>query len=53
MMKSVSKTKDLNKPSTLEPSLQDTDYDGSDIRQFKGGPKSVVSKQKCLDYIEK
>ena len=24
-----------------------------DIRQLKGGPKSFVSKQKCIDYIEK
>ena len=25
----------------------------SDIRQFEGGPKSIVSKQKHIDYIEK
>ena len=24
-----------------------------DIRQFKGGPKKFMSRQKCIDYTEK
>ena len=37
---------DISK-GTLEPHYM------TDLRWFKGGPQSVVSKQKCIDYTEK
>ena len=39
---------------TLEPLFKMVHYEVIlVIRQFKGGPKHILSKQKCIDYIEK